>query len=77
MKDTRSSDWEKFWAHDWATHGEALVQSLVPWNVGASRPLFWANVALIVAAALLAAQAFGWLCGRLAEILIKPRKPRQ
>jgi hypothetical protein len=50
-----------------------IIRSALPWDVGQSQWLLWGSVALFVVAALILSQAFGWLCGWIANRFVQPR----
>jgi hypothetical protein len=49
------------------------IRASLPWDVGQSQWLLWGSIAIYVLAALIAAQAFGWVCGWIAERLVQPK----
>ena len=65
--------WTQFSSIQW----EATIRTSLPWDVGSSRMLLWSSVALFVAIALAAANAFGAFCGWIARMIVETGKPRQ
>jgi hypothetical protein len=68
-------EFKRLWEWSSLAKFEAAARALLPWDVGDSRFLLWASIAVFIVAWLIACQIFGLFCGWLARRAIGQIKP--